>query len=43
VQKKAAKENGEEDGGVSLLMPEKKVDVEKEMKKVTKKFVEWEM
>jgi hypothetical protein len=42
LQKKAAKENGEEDGGVSLL-PEKKVDVEKEMKKVTKKFVEWEM
>jgi len=39
---KAKKANGEDDGGVSLL-PEKKVDVEKELKKVTKKFFEWEM
>ncbi|KAI4752821.1 hypothetical protein E4T52_14983 [Aureobasidium sp. EXF-3400] len=42
LKKKAAKANGEDEGGVSLL-PEKKIDVEKEMKKVTKKFVEWEM
>jgi hypothetical protein len=42
LKKKAAKVNGEDEGGVSLL-PEKKLDVEKEIKKVTKKFVEWEM
>ncbi|KAG9648038.1 hypothetical protein KCU71_g7697, partial [Aureobasidium melanogenum] len=39
LQKKAS---DEDEGGVSLL-PEKKMDVEKEIKKITKKFVEWEM
>jgi hypothetical protein len=42
LQKKTAQVNGEDEGGVSLL-PEKKMNVEKEMKKITKKFVEWEM
>ncbi|KAH0016262.1 hypothetical protein KCU78_g7920, partial [Aureobasidium melanogenum] len=40
LQKKASDEDDE--GGVSLL-PEKKLDVEKEVKKITKKFVEWDM
>ncbi|KAH0340514.1 hypothetical protein KCU81_g6748, partial [Aureobasidium melanogenum] len=40
LQKKASDEDDE--GGVSLL-PEKKMDVEKEVKKITKKFVEWDM
>ncbi|CAD0088249.1 unnamed protein product [Aureobasidium mustum] len=40
LEKKAA--NEEDDGGVSLL-PEKKMDVEKEIKEITKKFVEWDM
>lgn len=42
LEDKAKKANGEDEGGVRLL-PEKEVDVEKEFKKVTKKFVEWEM
>ncbi|KAH0364784.1 hypothetical protein KCU65_g6542, partial [Aureobasidium melanogenum] len=40
LQKKASDEDDE--GGVSLL-PEKKMDIEKEIKKITKKFVEWDM
>lgn len=40
LQKKASDEDDE--GGVSLL-PEKKMDVEKEVKKLTEKFVEWDM
>jgi hypothetical protein len=42
LEKKTAQANGEDEGGVSLL-PEKKMNVEKEMKKITKKFVEWDM
>lgn len=42
LKDKAEKADGENEGGVSLL-PEKKMDVEKELKKVTKKFVDWEM
>ncbi|KAK6000454.1 hypothetical protein QM012_003700 [Aureobasidium pullulans] len=40
LQKKAVNEDDE--GGVSLLH-EKNIDVEKEVKKITKKFVEWDM
>ncbi|KAI4721124.1 hypothetical protein E4T48_02598 [Aureobasidium sp. EXF-10727] len=42
LQNKAASTNDDDDGGVSLL-PEKKMSVRKEIKKITKKFVEWEM
>ncbi|CAD0108532.1 unnamed protein product [Aureobasidium uvarum] len=42
LQKKAVSTNDDDEGGVSLL-PEKKVNVDKEIKKITKKFVEWEM
>lgn len=40
LQKKAF--NDDDEGGVSLL-PDKKMDVKKEVKKLTKKFVEWDM
>lgn len=40
LRKKASDEDG--GGGVSLL-PEKRMDVEKEVKEMTEKFVEWDM
>ncbi|TIA51509.1 hypothetical protein D6C77_08836 [Aureobasidium pullulans] len=42
LKMKEAKKNGDEDGGGASLLPQKQ-DIEKELKKVTKKFVEWEM
>ncbi|KAI5207987.1 hypothetical protein AUEXF2481DRAFT_32417 [Aureobasidium subglaciale EXF-2481] len=42
LKDKAAKKNEDDEGGVGLL-PEKKTNIEKEIKKITKKFVEWDM